>query len=44
MDPAELATWEAESDEIVTMIYEDALVDEEPWALQAFEYRQSHPR
>ena len=33
---------QAEADEIVYMIYEDALVDEEPWALEAFEYRQLH--
>lgn len=33
---------QAEADEIVSMIYEDALVDEEPWALEAYEYRQLH--
>lgn len=42
MTPAERAAWEAESDEIVTMLYEDGLCDDELWALEAFEYRQKH--
>ena len=39
MTPAERAAYDAVSDEIVAMIYEDALADEEPWALEAYRYR-----
>ncbi len=35
-----LAEYDVESDEIVGAIYEDALAEEEPWALEAFEARQ----
>lgn len=31
--------WQAESDMIADAIYEDALLDEEPWALEAHEVR-----
>jgi hypothetical protein len=31
-----------EADEIIAMIYEDALCDETPWALEAYQYRQEH--
>jgi hypothetical protein len=31
--------WQAESDLIVNMLYEDALETEEPWALEAHEQR-----
>lgn len=36
-DPA----WEAESDEITTLAYEDGLEAGEPWAIEAFEYRRA---
>lgn len=44
MTPEQAAAYAAESDEIVKAIYEDALMDEEPWALEAYAYRAERIR
>lgn len=35
---------DAESDEIVAMLYEEGLETEEPWAVEAYEYRHPEAR
>lgn len=37
--PEDNPEWVAESDEIVTAIYEEALLDEDRWALECHELR-----
>lgn len=37
----QLKAIDAESDEITEAIYEDALCDDEPWAVEAHEYRRN---
>lgn len=39
--PGEDPEWEAESDEIIQALYEDALVEGEAWAEEAYERRST---